>query len=214
MAEDIRTQQRWLVIGVAALAILFILVIVALIRSIQPRAGDPHIGHRSPAARLAYCGPQDTKLCVVSFGQIEGGDMQVNLHLPQLFYPEFVLVINRYGVENAYVCKQAKDIPMGVTCSGASQVPGEMLQFKIIAEEDGLLLAEGKFQIIGIAISTPEELLTATPTPTATATGTPTALTRTALPTPTLSTPGTPGSVTPTSLTPALPTSYPPPSYP
>jgi hypothetical protein len=212
MSEDIRSQQRWLIIGVAALVLLFILVIAALIRSIQPRGGDPHIGHRSPAARLAYCGPEDTRLCVVSFGQVEGGDMQVNLHLPDLFYPEFILVINRFGVESTYECKQAKGISMGVTCSGVSQVPGEILQFKIISINGGTLLAEGKFQIIGIAISTPEELLTPTPTPTATATatGTPIAgLTNTPSPTGTITTPGTPGSVTPT-----LPTSYPPPSYP
>jgi hypothetical protein len=169
MSEDIRTSQRRLIAGVAVLALLFILVVVALIRSIQPRGGDPHVGHRSPAAALAYCVPQDTKLCVVSFGQVEGGDMQVNFQIPRLFYPEFILVINRFGVETTYECKETKGVSMGVTCAGTSQVPGEILQFKVISIGDGTLLAEGKFPIIGIAIFTPEDLST----PTATATETP-----------------------------------------
>ena len=195
MSEDIRTQQRWLIIGVATLVLLLILVVVTLIRSIQRNDGEPHIGHRSPAAQLNYCGSEDEKLCVVSFGQIEGGDMLVNFQVPRLFYPEFTLVINRFGVENSYECKEAKGISMGVTCAGASQVPGEVLQFKVISIEDGVLVAEGKFQIIGIAISTPENLLTPTEGATETPFATP------ILPTQAISTP-------------TSPTSYPDDSYP
>jgi hypothetical protein len=204
MSEDIRTRQRWLIAGVATLAILFILVVVALVRSIQQSGGDPHIGHRSPAARLAYCGPQDKRLCIVSFDQVEGGDMTVNLQVPSLFYPEFVLVINRFGVESTYECKEAEDVSMGVLCSGPSQVPGEILQFKVISIKDKLLLAEGKFQIIGIAISTPQDLLT--PTETATEPPATEAPTEMPFPTPVLPTQGL--------STPTPPTSYPNPSYP
>jgi hypothetical protein len=203
MSEDIRTQQRWLIAGVATLVLLLILVVVALVRSIQHRGGDPQIGHRYPAAQLDYCGPQDTKLCIVSFGQVEGRDMLVNLQVPRLFYPEFILVINRFGVESTYKCKEAEGISMGVICAGAPQVPGELLQFKVITKNNGLLLAEGKFQIIGIAISTPEDLVT----PTETATGIPTEIvTETPFPT----------QLLPTQefSTPTPPTSYPNPSYP
>jgi hypothetical protein len=203
MSEDLRTQQRWLIIGVAALALLLILVIVALIRSLQTPEGHSQTGHRSPAAQLNYCGPQDARLCVVSFDQVEGGDMRVNLQVPSLFYPEFRLVINRFGVESSYECKEAKDISMGVICAGASQVPGEVLQFKIISIRDGKLLAEGKFQIIGISISTPEDMLTPTETPT----GIPTEIaTETPFPTPLLPTQAI--------STPTSPTSYPDSSYP
>ena len=83
--------------------------------------------------------------------------MLVNFQVPRPFYPEFVLVINRFGVETPYECKEAKGISMGVTCAGASQVPGEILQFKVFSTKDGTLLAEGKFPIIGIAISTPRK---------------------------------------------------------
>ena len=88
---------------------------------------------------------------------------------------------------------------MGVTCAGVSQVPGEILQFKVISIEDGVLLAEGKFQIIGIAISTPEDMLT--PTETATPFQTETPILTPVLPTQGIST------ATP-------PTSYPDDSYP
>jgi len=128
----------------------------------------------------------------------------VNLQVPRLFYPEFILVINRFGVESTYECKEAKGISMGVICAGASQVPGETLQFKVISRKENLLLAEGKFQIIGIAISTPEDLAT----PTGTATEFPTAIvTETPFPTPLLPT----QSIS----TPTPPNSYPnPTTYP
>ena len=204
MSEDIRTQQRWLIAGVATLVLLLILVLVALIRSVQQPGGDPKVGHRFPAEHLAYCGPQDPNVCVVSFNQVEGGDMLVNLQVPRLFYPEFTLVINRFGVESSYECKESKGISMGVTCAGASQVPGETLQFKVISKKSRLLLAEGKFRIIGIAISTPEGLATPTETPTEL----PTEIsTETPFPTPVLPT----QSIT----TPTPPNSYPnPTSYP
>lgn len=201
MSADIPNQQRRLIAGVVILAVLFILVIVALFRSMQDRGPDPQIGQRSPAAELAYCQPEDTELCVVSFGQLVDGDMLVNFQLPRLLYPEFVLIINRYGVESTYQCKRVKGLSTGVTCKGVSQVPGEVLQFKVISRKDGALLAEGKFSIIGIALSTPESDTTGTPDGTE-VTESPVvteAPTQTAIP-------------LPTSVTPTL--SYPNPAYP
>lgn len=208
MSEDIRTQQRWLIAGVAILAVLLILVIVALIRSLQGPSQEPQVGGRSPAEELAYCAPEDSELCIVSFGQIEGGDMLVNFQLPRPGYPAFILVINRFGVENTYVCRKVKGLATGVTCTGASQAPGEVLQFRVFAKKDGTLLAEGKFAIIGIAIATPEGQATETLEVTATqaATRTPTITPSPMLPT---ATGGTP-TATPTLSTP----SYPNPSYP
>ena len=116
---------------------------------------------------LSYCGPEDTRLCVVSFGQVIDGDMQVHFQVPRFLYPDFILVINRFGEESTYECKRTKGLASSVVCTGASQVPGEVLQFKVISRKNGLLLAEGKFSIIGIALSTPEILLTETPTPSA-----------------------------------------------
>ena len=209
MSSDIRHQQRWLVTVVVLLAILLILVIGGLARSIQERNSDPRpqIGHRSPAVKLAYCQPEDTRLCVVSFGQIEGGDMQVNFQLPSVIYPPFTLIINRYGVESTYECRRTKGFLRGMTCSGASQTPGEILQFKVFAVKDGSLIAEGKFPIIGIAISTPENISTGTVT--ASTTGTPASPTPS--PTDTFPTMELP---TPEIPTPGFPTLSPPTSYP
>lgn len=123
--------------------------------------------------------------------------MLVNFQLPSVIYPPFTLVINRFGVESPYQCARTKGFLRGMTCRGAPQTPGEILQFKVIAQKDGTLIAEGKFAIIGIAISTPEDLSTETPTAS-----------------PTESTPGLnplPGTETPT---PGFPTLTPPTSYP
>ena len=207
MSTDIRTQQSRLIVGVAILALLLILVLIALFRSIQKPVAHPQIGHRSPAAKLAYCGPESTGLCIVSFAQVDAGDMVVNFQLPSFSYPEFMLVIDRFGVQSTYECKKAKNLSKGIVCRGSSQAPGEVLGFKVISTSDGSLLAEGKFAIIGIAIATPEELLTATLTSTAvTETATEIA---TITPSPTLPTPTglTPTGTPPTST--AGPTSYP-----
>lgn len=131
--------------------------------------------------------------------------MLVNFQLPAVIYPPFTLVINRYGVESTYECTRTKGFLGGMTCSGASQTPGEILQFKVIARKDGTLIAEGKFPIIGIAISTPEIIPTATETPTAG----PTDLT----PFPTETFP-TLESPTPNIPKPGFPTLPPPTSYP
>jgi hypothetical protein len=212
MPADTRHQQRWLVIVVAILIILLILVIIGLVRSIEGPSSDPRprLGHRSPALKLDYCAPEDMRLCVVSFGQIEGGDMLVNFHLPAVIYPPFTLVIDRFGVESAYQCNRTKGFLGGMTCRGASQVPGEILLFKVFAQSDGALIAEGRFPIIGIAISTPEDLLTSTGTATATETPTetPTLLPTMQLPELTPTPPGTPqtgGFPTPV----PFPSSYP-----
>lgn len=168
MSADLHNQQRRLFAGVAILVILLIVVLVAVFRSIQHPGADPQIGYRSPAARLSYCAPQDTRLCVLSFGQVIGGDMQIHFKIPRTLYPEFSLIINRFGVESIYECKGKKGTFNAVTCTGPSQVPGEVLQFKVISIKQGTLLAEGKFSIIGIALSTPEFFFTDTPEPTPT----------------------------------------------
>ena len=164
MSSELHNHQRRLIAGVAILVVLFLLVLVAIFQSVRHPVSDPQIGYRSPATRLTYCAPEDnSRLCVVSFGQIESGDMLVNFQAPRLLYPEFTLIINRYGVESIYECNRAKGLSIAVTCTGPSQDPGEILQFKVFSIEDGILLAEGKFAIIGIALSTPEILTTGTP---------------------------------------------------
>lgn len=161
-----------MIAGIAVLVLLLLVAVILLVSSIRQRADAPRIGHRSPVAELNYCGPDDRELCVVSFSQIVDGDMQVNIHTPRVFYPKFVLIINRYGVESTYDCRKEDPLSRNVECFGPPQVPGEVLQFKVFFKEQGTLVAEGKFAIIGVALSTPvisatttpEELVTETPT--------------------------------------------------
>ena len=188
-----------MIAGIAVLVILLLVAVIFLLFSVRQRAEAPRIGHRSPVASLDYCGPDDRKLCVVSFSQLVDGDMQVNIHTPRVFYPKFVLIINRYGVESTYDCRKEDLLSRNAECFGPSQVPGEVLQFKVVFKEQGTLVAEGKFAIIGIALSTPEISATTTPEELATETPTrsPVLPTRTPMPTRT-----------------APVTSYPNPSYP
>lgn len=203
MSSNIRTHRNRWIAGLLILAIILLLAVLFIIRFLQSRAEGtgPGVGARPPIAELAYCGTEDRELCIVSFNQIVDGGMQVNLQTPRVFYPEILLTINRYGVESAYECRKVEPLANRVVCEGSPQAPGEILQFKAFFKESGTLVAEGKFSIVGIAISTPEDIPTAmleTPseTPTTTPTGAPTPR-RTPTPTPTTPSP-----------------SYPNPSYP
>lgn len=202
MSSDIQTHRNRWIAGLLILAIFLLLTVIFIIRFLQSRAEGtgPRVGYRSPIAELAYCAAEDRELCIVSFNQIVDGGMQVNVQTPRVFYPEIILVINRHGVESTYECRKAEPLANWVVCEGPPQVPGEVLQFQVIFKEQGTLVAEGKFSIIGIAISTPEVIPNATlETPTETPTITPTAA-------PTRRTP-TPARATPSP-------SYPNPSYP
>jgi hypothetical protein len=172
MSIDIQTSRNRLIAGIAVLVILLLVAIISLIFSIRQRGEEPRIGYRSPVAELKYCGSDDETLCVVSFSQIVDGDMQVNIHTPRVFYPKFVLLINRFGVESTYECSKEDSLSQNVECFGPPQIPGEVLQFKIVFKEQGTLVAEGKFAIIGVALSTPE--ISSTFTPEEMITGTPT----------------------------------------
>lgn len=201
MSADIQNHQMRLFSGVAILAIVLLLALGVIFQSVQSLSPDPQIGHRSPAARLTYCAPDDPRLCVVSFSQLIDGNMQVHFKLPRTLYPEFTLVINRYGVESIYECERTEKRGISVACTGASQVPGEVLQFKVFSQKQGFLMAEGKFPIIGIALATPEFLGTET--------------TETIEPSAVPETTETPMELfpTPTVVSPTPP-SYPNPSYP
>lgn len=172
MSIDIQTSRNRLIAGITVLVILLLAAVIFLLSSIRQRAEAPPIGHRSPVDSLDYCGPDDRNLCVVSFSQIVDGDMQVNIQTPRVFYPKFVLLINRFGVESTYECSKENSLSHNVECFGPPQIPGEILQFKIVFKEQGTLVAEGKFAIIGVALSTPE--VSSTSTPEELITGTPT----------------------------------------
>jgi hypothetical protein len=204
MSLDTFTNRNRLIAGLIILIGLLVLIVYFVVSLLSRRTERPRIGHRSPIATLTYCGAELDKLCIVSFSQEVDGRMDVNFQLPDASYPDFILKIIHNGAESTYECQSVKDGFTTVVCIGAPQVPGEVLQFKALSKESSILLAEGEFAIIGIALFTPEAEMTATIEGTA---GTPTET-----PTPTLT--AAPVFNTPTStLTPTAP-SYPNPSYP
>lgn len=199
MASEISTSRNRLIAGLLFLLVFVILICYFLISFLLRKPEQPKIGSRSPVDTLAYCRPDQTGLCIVTFSQVVDGSMQVNIQTPYTHYPEIVLKISRNGQESTYECKPMDTLATGVLCTGASQTPGEVLNFKIISKSTDALLAEGNFAIIGIAIFTPEGAATETMTPT-----------ETLLPT---DTPFVPQFNTPTPT--ASPPSYPnPTSYP
>jgi hypothetical protein len=203
MSSDIPTHRNRWIAGLLILAIVLLLAVVSIVLFLQNRneGPGPRVGSRSPIAELAYCAGEDRELCIISFSQIVDGGMQVNIQTPRVFYPRILLVINRYGVESTYECRKVEPLANRVVCEGPPQVPGEILQFKVLLKEQGTLVAEGKFSIIGIAISTPEVIPTATVTATATTT-------------PTVTPTGAPIRRTPTPAGTTPSPSYPNPSYP
>ena len=205
MTPEISTSRNRLIAGLLVLLVFVIVICYFLISFLPRKPEQPKIGTHSPTDTLAYCQPEQTGLCVVAFSQVIDGAMQVNIQTPYTHYPEIILKISRNGQESTYECKPMDTLATGIVCLGASQTPGEVLNFKIISKSMGTLLAEGNFAIIGIALFTPEAAATATETPTETLTPTETVLftdtpaaTRLNTPTPT-GTRGPPSYPNPTS---------------
>lgn len=200
------------IIAGLAISIVLIILLIYFGATLFTRKGEPRprLGNRSPVETLAYCGTDDPKLCIVSFNQDDLGQMVVNFQTPNPYYPEFILSITFNRQENLYGCERGKQPLNSMICSGVMQVPGEILQFKVVSKSWGTLLAEGNFAIIGIALATPENIPTATiegltSTPATVTPGFPTARpTFTPFPT---QTPATPSYPNPSP-------SYPNPSYP
>lgn len=138
------------------------LILYFVVQLARGREEQPQVDHRSPVDALTYCGAEQGVLCIISFSQQVDGAMQIDIQTPYAFYPEFIVTINHNGQESAYACERVEATSTAVTCTGASQVPGEVMEFKVFSKNWGTLLAEGSFAIIGIALLTPEVEFTAT----------------------------------------------------
>jgi hypothetical protein len=195
MSLGIFSTRNRLIAGLALLLVIVLLIIYSVIAFASRGKGGPQVGSRSPIETLMYCGADQDKLCIISFSQVVDGGMQINLQMPYGLYPPFVLKISHDGDESTYECERVQGTATAIVCTGASQVPGQLLKFTVISKDGGTIFAAGEFAIIGIALFTPA--VEGTPTIEATL-ETPTGLlTVTPIPTPTL-----------------LATSYPSPSYP
>jgi hypothetical protein len=182
----------------AALLILLSISGFALFRERQ--SGQGQVDERSPLARLAYCSSDQVTPCIVSFSLDSNGKMLINFLTTGAFYPDFYLKIKQDEELHIYSCQKVNKFATSVYCTGAVLPLGEVFQFSIFSLNEDVLLAEGDFPIIGMALGTPVVL----PSPTlgTPSTPSPTSTEEVLIQTPTL-VQGTPIS------TPIPPTSYP-----
>lgn len=82
--------------------------------------------------------------------------MHVDLLVPDSDYPEFLLKIDHNGTERVYECQHMEEAPEKVYCTGEVRAPGAILKISVFSRSNNLLLAQGTFSVIGIAILTPD----------------------------------------------------------
>lgn len=162
------TRNR-LILGLAV-AVSLILIFVALALFRQGKSRQARVEERVPLQRLGYCDPSPVSPCVLSFSQDADGNMLVNFLTEGAFYPDFYLTIKTGENEHIYVCDKVNRFATSVYCTGKALPIGETYQFFIFSLKEEILLAQGNFPIIGMALVTPMVISPPTPTPTATPT--------------------------------------------
>jgi len=161
--EDHVNRNRGIV-GLMILAVLIILVTVVsvnLFNSWSSRRG--HVNQRTPLLGLGYCSTKQITPCILSFNLDSQGNMLINLQTESSSPPNFYLKVRRAEGESLYECQRMKGFSNSVACIGKALPPGEVLQFLMLSTDEDILIAEGNFPIIGLAIATPEIVLTPTP---------------------------------------------------
>jgi hypothetical protein len=195
-------NRKRLILGTSISTALILLIISGFALFKKAQNGQARVDQRFPLQRLSYCSADQVTPCIVSFSLDAYGNMLVSFLTAGAFYPDFYLKIKQGEEQHIYSCQKVSKFATSVYCTGATLPLGEVFQFSIFSLKEDILLAEGDFSIIGLALGTPIVF----PSPTL---GTP------LTPSPTeeflLETP-TPGQTTPTPTprsTPTPPTSYP-----
>jgi len=150
--------------GLMILAVLIILVTVvsvSLFSNWNSRRG--HVNQRTPLLSLGYCSTKQVKPCILSFTLDSDGSMSINIQIDSSSPPDFYLKVRQDEGESIYKCQKVKGFSTSVACIGKALPPGEVLQFLMLSTDEDILLAEGSFPIIGLAVATPEIVLTPTP---------------------------------------------------
>jgi len=147
-------NRKRLIQGISV-SVLLILIIsgLALFKGWQSR--QVYVGQRFPLQRLAYCSSDQVTPCIVSFSLDSNGKMLVSFLTTGAFYPDFYLKIKRGEEQHIYGCQKVNKFATSVYCIGATLPLGEVFQFSIFSIKEDVLLAEGDFAIIGLAIGTP-----------------------------------------------------------
>ena len=181
-------NRKRLILGISTAVLLILLVISGVALSKRWQGRPAQVNERYPLQRLAYCSSNQVTPCIVSFSLASNGKMLVNFITTGAFYPDFYLKIKQDGEQHIYSCQKVGKFATSVYCIGAVLPLGEVFQFSIFSLNQDVLLAEGDFAIIGMALGTPvifasttdtpsiptEEFFTETPTPLLQTTPTPT----------------------------------------
>jgi hypothetical protein len=200
-------NRKRLILGSSISALLILLVISGFLIFKERQSQQAYVDRRYPLQRLAYCSSDQVRPCIVSFSLDSDGKMLVNFLTTGAFYPDFYLKIKQGNEEHIYVCQKVNKFATSVYCTGAAMPLGEVLQFSIFSIKEDVLLAEGNFAIIGLALGTPE--IISSPTLGTPLTPSPTEGLSLQSPTPVRATPS------PTfTLTPSYPNPYPNPKSP
>jgi len=148
-------NRKLLILGTSIAALLILIVSgVAWFKGRQ--SSQAEVSRRSPLQRLGYCSSDQVTPCVVSFSLDSDKKMLVNFLTTGAFYPDFYLKIKQGDVQHIYGCRKASTFATSVYCTGAALPLGQVFQFSIFSLNEDVLLAEGDFAIIGMAIGTPE----------------------------------------------------------
>ena len=157
-------NRNRLIAGVVILAVFTILMIsgsILLLREWKSRQAQ--VDHRTLIPSLAYCSSKQVRPCILSFTLDSDRNMVINILTSSSSPPGFYIKIRHEAGETLYKCRKVKGFSTSVACTGDALLPGGTLQFLMISTDEEVLLAEGHFPMIGLAIATPEIAMTPTP---------------------------------------------------
>jgi hypothetical protein len=147
-------NRKRLILGIS-ISVLLILIISGLVLFKEWQSRQAHVDQRYPLQRLAYCSSDQVTPCIVSFSLDSNGNMLVNFLTTGAFYPDFYLKIKQGEEQHIYSCQKVNKFATSVYCTGAVLPLGVVFQFSIFSIKEEVLLAEGDFPIIGLALGTP-----------------------------------------------------------
>jgi hypothetical protein len=149
-------NRNQLITGLVILAAFTILVISGSVLVREWNARQAHVGQRKPLPRLSYCSSDQVKPCILSFNLDADKNMVINVLSESPSSVDFYIKIMTSTGENTYQCQRPKGLSNSIACVGQAMPVGEILQFLLVSRREDILLAEGRFPIIGLALSPPE----------------------------------------------------------
>lgn len=156
-------NRKRLIAGLAMLIVLMLLCGFGSRIALNIWKGrQGQIGQREPLPSLGYCSSQQIRPCILSFNLTPDGDMLINILVRGTAKSFYVKIIHK-GSEYIYECKKASQYSTHVSCTGQPMPIGETFSFLIVSKEEDIILVEGSFSIVGLALATPEIAITPTP---------------------------------------------------